>query len=56
MTRINSGTVELNALIRNRALILLMNDFFDRLQKNEKKDTPYPHARTRRLLKESGLR
>lgn len=41
--------------IRHRRLILLVNDFFDRLRKNAKKDTPFPHTKVKRLLNEADL-
>jgi hypothetical protein len=43
------------SLIKYRTIILLMNDFYSDLLKNNKKDTRLKHAQLQQLLKESGF-
>jgi hypothetical protein len=43
------------SLIKYRSLILLMNDFYSDLKKNNKKDTRFKHTKLQRLLKETGF-
>jgi hypothetical protein len=43
------------SLRKYRPLILLMNDFYLELKKNNKKDTRLNHTKLRRLLKETGF-
>jgi hypothetical protein len=40
---------------RHRKLILLMADFFSRMGRNDRKNTPYPHSAIRRLLQQAGV-
>jgi hypothetical protein len=40
-------------VLRHRSLMLLMVNFYARMGSSDKKDAPYPHAKIRRLLKES---
>jgi hypothetical protein len=49
------GPYAVDQIIRHRSLIMTMQQFYSQLQRNSKKDTPYPHIRIRRLLKESGI-
>ena len=43
------------AVIKYRAIIVLMAEFFGDMQQNDKKDTKYSHAKLRRLLGEMDI-
>jgi hypothetical protein len=43
------------SLTKYRTIILLMNDFYSAMRKNNKKDTRLNHTKLSRLLKESGF-
>ena len=45
----------LDAVVRYRGVITLMNDFYTTLRRNPRKDTPFPHDALRRLLEEAGF-
>jgi hypothetical protein len=42
-------------LVKYRNLIVLFIDFFVSMRRNNQKDTRFPHAKLRRLLKETGF-
>jgi hypothetical protein len=42
-------------VVKYRRIIALMRDFYLELRRNNKKDTKFPHARLRRLLREMGV-
>jgi hypothetical protein len=42
-------------LLKYRPIVMLMGSFFSSLQQSNRKDAQFPHARLRRLLKETGF-
>jgi hypothetical protein len=42
-------------VVKYRRIIALMHDFYSKLRGNNKKDTKFPHARLRRLLRDTGV-
>lgn len=44
-----------SSIVKYRAIIALMQDFFAAMWENDQKDTPFPHAKLRLLLNETGL-
>jgi len=44
-----------SSIIKYRAIIALMQDFFAEMWENDQKDTPFPHAKLRLLLNETGF-
>jgi hypothetical protein len=42
-------------ILKYRPVVTLMGGFFSEMQRNNNKDTRYPHARLRQLLKETGF-
>jgi hypothetical protein len=53
--RLNFRPEYVAAVMRYRPIIHLVQDFFVALRANPRKDTPYPHAELRRLLRETGF-
>lgn len=44
-----------DSIVKYRTIIRLMRDFFLRMRQNDKKDTKFPHAKLKQLLKETGF-
>jgi serine/threonine protein kinase len=44
-----------SSIVKYRAIIALMQNFFAEMWENHQKDTPFPHAKLRLLLNETGL-
>jgi hypothetical protein len=42
-------------IVKYRSIIALMRNFYLSLRHNNKKDTKFPHAKLRRLLREAGV-
>ena len=42
-------------MIKYRSVVTLMQNFMGEMWENKKKDTPFPHTRLQRLLRETGF-
>ena len=53
MMKLDKGYV--TCVVKYRRIIAVMHGFYSRLRRNNKKDTKFPHAELRRLLREAGI-